>query len=82
MTPERQAQLETEAIEHGYNKRDDGQWTKGPQTTTAAAPPPPAETETRPPPEDTEPGPNERRFKAELAKWTDKRRRRRRRTTA
>ena len=76
MTPERQAQLETEAIENGYHKRDDGQWTKGPQPTQTAAPPPPAETETRPPPEDTEPGPEERRFKAELAKWTKGKRRR------
>ena len=76
MTPERRAQLETEAIENGYHKRDDGQWTKGPQPTQTAAPPPPAETETRPPPEDTEPGPEQRRFKAELAKWTKGKRRR------
>ena len=84
LTPERQAQLETEAIENGYHKRDDGSWTKGPEPPQAAPTPPPAETETRPPPEDTEPGPEELRFKAELARWTDKRRRRRtrRRTTA
>ena len=45
-------------------------------TGLVAAAPPPAETETRPPPEDTEPGPEERRFKAELAKWTKGKRRR------
>ena len=86
LTPERQAQLEADAVENGYHKRDDGQWTKGPQPPQAAAPPPPAETETRPPPpEDTEPGPNEQRFKADFAKWTVGKRRRtrtRRRTTA
>ena len=123
MTPERQAQLETEAIENGYHKRDDGQWTKGPQPPQTAVresvirdaeknagargdkrpnsergdrsvtaliagsdglpgPAFTAVTERLPPTEDTEPGPNEQRFKAELAKWTDKRRRRRRRTTA
>ena len=76
MTPEALAKLETEAIENGYHKRDDGSWTKGPQPTTDAAPPPPAETET-PPTDGGEPGPNERRFKAELAKWTKKGRRRR-----
>ena len=36
MTPERRAQLETEAIENGYHKRDDGQWTKGPQPPQTA----------------------------------------------
>ena len=29
LTPETRAQLETEAIENGYHKRDDGSWTKG-----------------------------------------------------
>ena len=73
MTPERQAELEADAIRNGYHKRDDGSWTKGPEPPQAAAP---AETETRPPPEDTEPGPEQRRFKAELAKWTKGKRRR------
>ena len=73
LTPERQAQLEADAVENGYHKRDDGSWTKGPEPPQAAAP---AETETRPPPEDTEPGPEQRRFKAELAKWTKGKRRR------
>ena len=81
LTPERQAQLEADAVRNGYHKRDDGSWTKGPQPPQAAPTPPPAETETRPQPEDTEPGPEQRRFKAELAKWT-KGKRRRRRTTA
>ena len=31
MTPERQAQLEADAVRNGYHKRDDGQWTKLPQ---------------------------------------------------
>ena len=81
LTPERQAQLEADAIRNGYHKRDDGSWTKGPEPPQAAAP---AETETRPQPEDTEPGPEELRFLADLARWTAKRRRRqtRRRTTA
>ena len=75
LTPERQAQLEADAVENGYHKRDDGSWTKGPEPPQAAPTPPPAETETRPPPEDTEPGPEQRRFKEELAKWTKGKRR-------
>ena len=38
LTAERQAQLETEAIENGYHKRDDGSWTKGPQPTARPQP--------------------------------------------
>ena len=40
MTPETRAQLETEAIENGYHKRDDGSWTKAPQPTTDGSPSP------------------------------------------
>ena len=79
LTPERQAQLETEAIENGYHKRDDGQWTKGPQPppeTRGQSPDSTVAQDDGTPPNGGEPGPNEQRFKAEFAKWTKGKRRR------
>ena len=59
LTPERRKELEDRAIRDGYHKREDGSWTHD-RGEGVDAPPPP---------DGGEPGPNQRRLKAQVALW-------------